>query len=102
MAIVQSGRHANDWLIDDKIQVESFGRMIRLRDNATGEVIRNGGKRGDQLSPTGSGLLLTADEWATYQSLYGDAAESVAMARYLIDSGKWALHEGHVNYNVSP
>ena len=66
MATVQSGRSSTDWLIDGKIQVESFGRTVRLRDYATGQVIEN----------------------------VGDVAAAKTRAEFLISSGKWATHEG--------
>ena len=93
MAIVASRRHANDWLIDDKILVEHHGRTIRLRDYATGQVIENGGQPGNELSLTGAGFMLTDAEWATYETTYGDAAAAVAKGRYLIDSGKFLTHQ---------
>ena len=69
MATVQSGRSSDDWLIDGKIQVESFGRTIRLRDYATGQVIQN----------------------------IGDVNAAKTRAEFLISSGKWATHEAGQN-----
>ncbi|MCH8098412.1 MAG: hypothetical protein IID53_15230 [Proteobacteria bacterium] len=75
MATVQNVyRGKTAWLIDDKIQVEFRGRTIRLRDAVTGQVIQN----------------------------IGDEAGAKTRAELLISSGKWATHQGHVNYNVTP
>ncbi len=65
MATVQSGRNSDDWLVDDKILVENYGRTIRLRDYATGQVIEN----------------------------VGDITAAKTRAEFLISSGKWATHE---------
>ena len=74
MATVQAGPHSNDWEIDGKIGVRNYGRTIRLVDLTTGQIIQN----------------------------VGDIAASKTRAELLISGGKWATHEGHVNYNVTP
>ena len=65
MATVQSGRTSGDWLVDDLIQIEHYGRTIRLRDYVTGMVIQN----------------------------VGDITAAKARAEFLISSGKWATHQ---------
>ena len=65
MATVQHGRRAEDWLVDDKILVENYGRTIRLRDYETGMVIEN----------------------------VGDITAAKTRAEFLISSGKWATHQ---------
>ncbi len=74
MATVQAGPHSTDWEIDDKIGVRNSGRTIRLVDLVTGQVIQN----------------------------VGDIDAAKTRAELLISGGKWATHQGHVNYNVSP
>ena len=72
MATVQSGRSANDWLIDDLIQVEHYGRTIRLRDYATGEVIQNVGDV--DAAKTRAEFLISSGKWATHQAGPGSGA----------------------------
>jgi len=72
MATVQAGRRADDWLIDDLILVEHYGRTIRLRDYVTGQVIQNigdveGGK-------TRAEFLISSGKWATHQADAGSGA----------------------------
>ena len=74
MATVQAGPHDTDWEIDGKIGVRNYGRTIRLVDLTTGQIIQNIG-----------GI---------------DAAKT--RGELLISGGKWATHQAHVNYNVSP
>ena len=97
MAIVETKGPRTGWLVDDAILVEYRGGGISLIDVVNGQVMENGGQPGNQLSPTGAGMLLTDAEWATYQSTYGDAAAAVAKARYLIDSGKFQTHLDGMN-----
>ena len=101
MAIVSTGPR-DDWLIDGVLKVAHRAGSIVIIDVVNGQVMGNGGQPGNELSLTGSGMMLTDAEWATYESTYGDAAAAVAKARYLIDSGKFATHQAHVNYNVTP
>ena len=91
---VHNGR--NVFIIDGIIRVEHRGGSIMIVDIANGQVMENGGKEGNQLSPTGAGMLLTDSEWATYESTYGDSAPAVAKARHLIDSGKFQIHLDHM------
>lgn len=74
MATVQSGPLADDWLIDDKIQVRTWGRTVILRDHVTGQVMEN----------------------------IGPVANAKTRAEFLISSGKWALHQAGPNYNITP
>ena len=67
MATVQAGRHGNDWLIDNLILVENYGRTVRLRDYVTGQVIEN----------------------------VGDVDAAKARAESLIANGKWAILPHH-------
>lgn len=101
MAIVAAAGPRTAWEIDGILRVEHRGGGIAIIDIANGQVMENGGKEGNQLSPTGSGMLLTDAEWATYQSTYGDAAFAVAKARYLIDSGKFATHTDYMDNSGS-
>lgn len=97
MAVVQSGLNAGDYLIDDLIQVETIGRKIQLRDATTGQVMENIGNFGRDVFVNPAGTT-----YAAAQSSYGASADAVIRALYLISSGKWAIHQGHVNYNVTP
>ena len=72
VANVYRGKDA--WLIDDLIQVDLWGRSIRLIDATTGEVMEN----------------------------VGDEAAAKTRAELLISSGKWAIHQAGPNYNVTP
>lgn len=72
--VANTYRGVGGWLIDDLIQVDLWGRTIRLIDATTGEVMQN----------------------------IGDVNGAKTRAELLISGGKWAIHQAHVNYNVSP
>ena len=97
MAVVQSGAHSGDYLIDDLIQVETFGRKIHIRDATTGQSLENIGNYGRDVFVKSVGTT-----YAAAQSSYGASADAVIRAQYLISSGKFAIHQGHAQYNVSP
>ena len=97
MAVVQSGKYSGEYLVDDLIQVEIYGRTIRLRDAVTGEVIENVGNYGGDVFVNAAGTT-----YAAAQSSYGTSADAVLRGLYLISSGKWAIHQAGPNYNVTP
>ena len=74
MATIQAGPHDTDWEIDGLIGVRNYGRTIRLVDLVTGQVLEN----------------------------IGGIAEAKTRGELLISGGKFATHQAHVNYNITP
>ena len=97
MAVVQSGPHSGDYLIDALIQTETIGRKIQLRDATTGQVLENIGNYGRDVFVKSVGTT-----YAAAQSSYGASADAVIRAQYLISSGKFAIHQAHAQYNITP